>query len=271
MGEFFDAEQGGPLRLELRSVDGRDFTLLRRIAFRSDHYAECFVVPADLRHFTTDLASVPALFTWLVPKSGDFLPAAVLHDGLVRPDGFLGPDTDRHGQPFARPEADHIFREAMIGLGTGRVRAWLMWSAVTLSTIWHSGQRLLRAAMIGVLGTILVLGVLATLDFFDLVNVVPWMGGTVTPWWWELLGGAAGAVLIPAVLGLTWGRFRTAGVITGIALALLLHVTVALALLVGLYQVVERIVSGPADQDGVRTRDRAQAQRRAQAEPRHTA
>ena len=25
MGEFFDARDGGPLRLELRSVDGRDF------------------------------------------------------------------------------------------------------------------------------------------------------------------------------------------------------------------------------------------------------
>ena len=271
MGEFFDAEQGGPLRLELRSIDGRDFTLLRRIAFRSDHYSECFVVPADLRTFTTDLASVPALFTWLVPRSGDFLPAAVLHDALVRRGAFLGPDTDRDGQPFARPEADRIFREAMIGLGTGRVRAWLMWSAVTLSTMWHSGRTWTRAVLVGLLGTVTVLGILATLDFVNVIDLVPWMGGPDTPWWQKILGGAAGAVVIPAVLGLSWGRFRAAGMITGIALALLLHVTLALALLLVLYRLVERVVSGPADEDGVRTQDTIEAARAGRGAPRHTA
>lgn len=270
MGEFFDAEQGGPLRLELRSIDGRDFTLLRQIAFRSDHYAECFVVPADLRTFRTDLASVPALFTWLVPKSGDFLPAAVLHDALVRPGAFLGPDTDRDGQPFARPEADRIFREAMIGLGTGRVRAWLMWSAVTLGTMWHSGTTWTRAVLVSLLGTVAVLGVLATLDFLNVIDLLPWMGGPETPWWQKVLGGAAGAVVIPGVLGLSWGRFWVAGVITGVALAFLLHVTIVLALLLAAYQLVERLVSGPADRDGVRTQDKIKAQRTSQGEPRHT-
>ncbi|WP_109473803.1 DUF1353 domain-containing protein [Ornithinimicrobium cavernae] len=258
MGEFFDAEQGGPLRLELRSVDGRDFTLLRQIGFRSEHYAECFVVPADLRRFTTDLASVPAVFTWLVPKSGDFLPAAVLHDALTRPGAWIGPDLDRHGAPFGRVEADRIFREAMIGLGTGRVRAWLMWAAVTLSTMWHSGRSWTRAALLGVLGTVLVLGVLATLDFFDVWDVLPWMGEH--RWWRELLQGALGAVVVPSVLGLTWGPLWRAGVITGTALAFLLHVTAVLALLVLAYQVVERVVSGPTDSRGVRTKDRARAE-----------
>lgn len=260
MGAFFDAEDGGPLRLELRSVDGRDFTLLRRIGFDSDHYVECFVVPTDLRTFRTDLASVPALFTWLVPKSGVFLPAAVLHDGLVRPGAFIGPDTDRNGEPFSRSEADHIFREAMIGLGTGRVRAWLMWSAVTLSTMWHSRRLWTRIVLVGLLAVIAVLGVLTTLDFFDVVNVVPWMGGPETPWWRKILTGAAGALLIPAVLSLSWGRNWRAGAIAGVALAFLLHVTAVLAVLLLLYQLVERIVSGPTDRDGLHTRDRLAAQ-----------
>ena len=56
VGEFYDAETGGVLRLELRSVDGRDFTLLRRFGYRSPDHAEPFVVPADLDTFTTDLA-----------------------------------------------------------------------------------------------------------------------------------------------------------------------------------------------------------------------
>lgn len=254
MVEFFDAEEGGPLRLELRSVDGRDFHLLRKIGFCSQHYEECFVVPADLRRFTTDLASVPALFTWLVPKSGDFLPAAVLHDAITRPGSFIGPALGRDGAPFDRAEADLVFREAMIGLGTGRVRAWLMWAAVTLTTMWHSGRVLTRMLLVGVLGAIVVLGTLATLDLFDVWDVLPWMGQHV--WWRELLQGGVGAVGIPVLLGLTWGRHWRAGVITGVALALLLHVTVALCALVLAYQGVERMVSGPADHDGVRTRDR---------------
>lgn len=254
MGEFFDAEEGGPLRLELRSVDGRDFHLLRKIGYCSAHYEECFVVPADLRRFTTDLASVPALFTWLVPKSGDFLPAAVLHDALTRPGAYIGPDTGRDGTPFGRAEADQIFREAMIGLGTGRVRAWLMWAAVTLTTMWHSGRARTRVALAGVLGAIVVLGALATIDFFDVWDVLPWMGEHV--WWREALRGAVGAVLIPSALSLTWGKWWRAGVITGIALAFLLHVTIVLALLVVAYQLVERVVSGPANREGVRTRDR---------------
>ena len=266
MGEFFDAEQGGPLRLELRSVDGRDFHLLRQIGYCSEHYEECFVVPSDLRRFTTDLASVPALFTWLVPRSGDFLPAAVLHDALIRPGDFIGPVVDRDGEPFGRLEADRLFREAMIGLGTGRVRAWLMWSAVTLSTMWHSGRAWTRAVLVGLLGTVTVLGVLATLGFLDVIDLVPWMGGAGTAWWWKLLTGAAGALVIPAVLSLSWGRLWRAGAITGVALAFLLHVTVVLAVLVGAYQVVERIVSGPADRDGVRTQDKARAGRATDAE-----
>ena len=64
MGEFFDARDGGPLRLELRSVDGRDFTLLRRLGYATEEYPEPFVVPRDLEDFATDFASVPHVFTW---------------------------------------------------------------------------------------------------------------------------------------------------------------------------------------------------------------
>lgn len=247
MGYFFDAEQGGPLRLELRSIDGRDFSLLRRIAYSSDDYAEAFVVPADLHTFRTDLASVPGAFTWLVPRSGVFLPAAVLHDGLIHPGASLGPQVER-------PEADLILREASIGLGTGRVRAWLMWSAVTIATMWRSDRWGRRAALVALLGAVLVLGVLSTLDLFGLGPGLPWMAAGT--WWGRLLGGAAAAVVVPSLLSIGWGRFWQAGVIVGVAFALLLHVTVAIVLLYALYRVVERIVSGPPDEEGVRMNDR---------------
>ena len=235
MGYFFDALDGGPLRLELRSVDGRAFRLLRRIGYRSDDYPVPFEVPGNLETFRTDLASVPDVFAWLVPRSGDFLPAAVLHDGLV--DGqYRGPRIDRF-------EADRIFRTAMEELGTGRVRSWLMWSAATVGTLWTGRRVRDRAALVVLLAAVTLLGTAATLDLLDLWNHLPWMGRA--PLWRELVGGATAAVVIPAVLALTWGRRWAAGTIIGVALAFLLHVTVAVALVTGLYLVLERLVSGP--------------------------
>ncbi|MBA2694594.1 MAG: DUF1353 domain-containing protein [Ornithinimicrobium sp.] len=235
MGEFFDAEDGGSLRLELLSVDGRDFSLLRRIGYRSKRYDEPFVVPADLETFSTDLASVPRVFTWLVPRIGDFLPAAVVHDALVDEQDYLGPPVDR-------AEADLIFREAMIGLGTGKVRAWLMWSAVTCATMWDGRRLVDRLALILLVGVVSILGGLATLDFLDVWDVLPWMGQR--PWPEELAGGAFFALVIPSALAATWGSQWPAGVIVGVALAFLLHVTVVLLALYLVYLGLERLVSG---------------------------
>ncbi len=235
MGKFFDVEDGGPLRLELRSVDGRDFTLLRQLGYDSDRHDESFTVPADLRTFETDLASVPSVFTWLVPRIGLFLPAAVLHDALIEPEQYIGPEIDRS-------EADRIFRSAMIGLGTGGVRAWLMWSAVTVATMWKGPQIAQRIALVATIGVVTVLGITATLDLFDVWNVLPWMGerSTLT----ELGWGALFAVLVPSVLSIGWGKAWAAGMIIGIALALLLYVTILLALLYVAYLGLERVVSG---------------------------
>lgn len=248
MGYFTDALTGGPLRLELRSVDGRDFTVLRPIAYHADDYDEPFVVPADVDRFRTDLASVPWFLTWLVPVSGDFLPAAVLHDGLVRPGCYTGPAVDR-------VEADRLFRVAMIGLGTGRVRAWLMWAAVSVTTMWQSGERGRRAALVGLLSAVVLLGTLATLDLLDVWDVLPWMGRR--SWPAELAGGALAALLVPTALAVSWGRLWPAGVITGVALAFLLHVTAVIAVLYACYRLLERVVSGPTDERGVRVRDRS--------------
>lgn len=236
MGHFEDATDGGPLRLDLRSVDGHAFQVLRPIAYVSPEYPEAFVAPADPRTFRTDLASVPWVFTWLVPRSGIFLPAAVLHDATVRGD-YLGPAIDRAG-------ADRLFRRAARDLGTGAIRCWLMWAAVTMATMWERPRArwYSRGVVVALVAAVTVLGTLATGDLIGVGPGVPWMAGSVGM---RLLGGAAGALVIPAVLALSWGRFAPAGVITGIALAFLLHVTVLIALLYALYWLAERIVSGP--------------------------
>lgn len=234
---------------------GRErFLMLRRIGYL-DRDVGPLLVPAQA-DFLTDLASVPMLFTWLVPKTGAHLPAALLHDGLVRQGAYVAVD----GRPVSltRVDADRIFRDAMADTGTPLVRRWLVWAAVTTNTLWlgrdngwTATQRWrYRLAVVGTLGAIALLGVLATLDLFDLVDVVPWMGhGTFLA---ELARGTAVAVALPAVLGLLWGRFRVAGWIMCIGLALLLHVTVALVALTGLYGLVERAAAAlvPASPGG---------------------
>jgi hypothetical protein len=85
-------------------------------------------VPAG---FVTDFASVPGLFTWLVPRYGRFTKAAILHDFLC--------DEAKEGR-FIRSQADGIFRRVMRELGVGFIRRWVMWAAVRLGSGWSVFQ-----------------------------------------------------------------------------------------------------------------------------------
>src|SRR6266508_1197132 len=227
---FYDVATGGPIQLELQQ-DRAQFRVLRQFGYRDPGYGEAFVVPANVADFTTDLASIPRLFGWLVPGLGTHLPAVVLHDGLVVPPG--APPTHL-GPPVDREEADRILRDAMASLGTPRIRRWLMWTGVLLATAWSTmNPRWWWPTLVTATITIVVaLGVVATLDLIDVWDVLPWMGDR--PWRVELVGGAAFAVAIPLLLSIAWGRRWLAGAITGIALAFLLHVTIVLFALFGL-------------------------------------
>lgn len=238
------------VRLERVLIDGREqFRMTRRIAY-DDRELGQILVPKALGTFVTDLTSVPMIMTWLVPKTGEHLPAALLHDGLITP---LGNDADyisTDGNTVNRIEADRIFRDAMADRGTGLVRRWLIWSAVTLGTIFSTNDLGLskartwryRIAMAGSLLVIVYLGVCATLDLVDTrwwgFARLPWMGDR--SWWVEILGGGAAAIAVPFLLGLTWGKFRVAGWVGGITTSLLIHVMVFLVGLTVLYQVTER-------------------------------
>jgi len=241
-----------PPRIVLaRTADlvGARFRMERRIGYRDRHVGD-ILVPAGLGSFATDLASVPALFTWLVPKDGNHLPAALLHDGLQYSPGEEPSYVSVEGHDIDAIEANRVFRDAMCDTGTGTVRRWLMWAAVTVAslvtgrgvamsrgTIWRY-----RVAVVGTVAVVVVLGVLATLDLFDVdgpLPQVPWMpeGGFVA----ELARGVAGALVVPFVLAATWGRFWQAGVIAALSLAVLLHVTVALVAITAVYQAAERL------------------------------
>jgi hypothetical protein len=76
---------------------------------------ERFEVPTG---FTTDFATVPQVFTWLVPRYGVYTKAAILHDYLCVE------------KPVNRSDADGIFRRVMRELGVSFLRRWIMWAAV---------------------------------------------------------------------------------------------------------------------------------------------
>ena len=236
--------------LERHAEEGVEtFSLERRLAYLDRHLGE-LLVPAD-PDFRTDLTSVPALFTWLVPKTGAHLPAALLHDALVagRDDPTSYASTDGH--EVDRVTADRIFRDAMADTGTGVIRRWIVWTAVTVATIfvgrevaWTSARHWSYRLAAGVtIVTILYLGYSSTGDLFDRSWVgavqVPWMGDR--PWWAELAGGLSGAIVLPLALSLLWGRLRMAGAIAGVMLAVLLHVTVGLAVIAATYLALERL------------------------------
>jgi len=236
---FFDPATGGTMVLQLEP-DGARFRMLRQLGYRDPSYREPFIVPKDVASFRTDLASIPWFFAWLVPGLGTHLPAVLLHDGLVvRPDEgktHIGPDVDRE-------EADRILRDAMASLGTPVVRRWLMWTATILATAFSTLQPRWwwRSLVVATLLLVAVLGVVATLDLLDVADVLPWMGDR--PWAVELASGASMAVVIPLLVSVLWRRLWRAGAIASIALALLLHVTVSVAVVYGIYWLLERVLS----------------------------
>jgi hypothetical protein len=235
---FYNPGSTGDFELNLQFADGKQFKLLKPIAYRDDNHPEPFEVPGGFR---TDLASVPDLFTWLVPRNGVYTPAAVLHDALVNPELHFNPPVDRF-------EADHIFRRALRELGTGRVRARLMWTAVTANSMVKSSALWDCFKVILTVEAVVIIGIVATGDLFDKWGHVPWMGDR--PWWQELIGGALGALAFPVLTALLWWRRWAAGYIAGVALAFLLHVTLVLWVLYRAYLGIERLASGPRNKDG---------------------
>ena len=249
---FYDAEQGpgSEIVVALERVPGsgaEEWFLMRKIAYRDREVEKAgepdIVVPRDHKDFRTDLTSVPQLMTWLVGRSGVHLPAALVHDALTEP--FIGRDgegkvlKDWTGpKEISQLQADRVFRDAMADLGTPVIRRWLVWSAVSMPTAWTVSKIRAGLGFLGLLG-IVVLGWFATLDLFDKGAWLPWMGDDM-PWGWELLSGFGMAVVVPVVLSVVWPKgTRKAGMITGIALAALVHVTAAVGAVTFAYQVAE--------------------------------
>ena len=112
-----------PLQLEYQ--DGRRWLLIHPFTYEigSEGSGRSISVPAG---FVTDFASVPRFFWRLLPPTGKYGKASVLHDYLYQGGGVTEEVMEQDHtftviSPVTRKQADDIFLEAMIVLG---VNTW---------------------------------------------------------------------------------------------------------------------------------------------------
>jgi hypothetical protein len=108
--------------LVAKQVADFHWELVQPLEYRGN--SELFVVPIGS---STDYASVPKIFQWLIPRSGRYTRAAVLHDYLWS------------SGKCSLADADGIFRKAMAELGVPFLRRWTMWAAVRIASLAKSG------------------------------------------------------------------------------------------------------------------------------------
>lgn len=220
----------------LRQVDAKTFRLAQ--PFRYDDGARRFDVPED---DVTDLASVPRVLTWLIPRYGRHTLAALVHDHL------------QDETSVSSEEADVIFRDAMGETGVPLSRRWLMWSAVALRTQWKLGG--LRSARVFL--WVAIFGVVALLLWPAVALVMVFSFGSEAITFSALAVGAA--VLAPLAFSWVWGGLWRLGALGGIALLLftvqVVLVVFALALYLGVEWLVERLFVPQPRRNPVLTRD----------------
>lgn len=103
--------------LQLEYMDGINYRLLSEFDFASEEAERIVRVPAG---FITDFASVPRFFWRVLPPTGQYGKAAVVHDYLYR----------THLAP--KVVADRVFLEGMRVLDVPRWKANIMYAAVHL-------------------------------------------------------------------------------------------------------------------------------------------
>lgn len=121
-----DEKYGG--RMVVEQLDAERWQLVVPLAYKGNE--QNFLVPAG---YISDLASVPRITAWLVPKNGLYSRAAVLHDYLLTDALKVGKITSN--------DADGLFRKAMRELGVPRVKRWLMWTGVRWGALFNAARR----------------------------------------------------------------------------------------------------------------------------------
>ena len=220
-GHFRKRYSYNPAEIVLRQTDATDFALEESFRYIDDDGADRWVVPdTDV----TDLASVPAFLTWLVPRYGRHTFAALLHDHLQ--DSTID-------DPVTSAQADEVFRDAMADTGVPLLRRWLMWAAVRARTRKNAGG----LGMVATLGWLLVYGVIGCLGFPILVLAVVAGWLSVGP----VLAIGAVVFLSPFVLGLAWRRDYRFAVLTALGVLVVGYTALLDVLVYGIYAAFETL------------------------------
>lgn len=111
-------------KLWLEQVDGTIWIVASDFIYFSEMFRGKFIVPKGTE---TDLASVPWLFRRIMPKSGKYNPAAVLHDA-----GYHGKLMTITGLRvnLIKPHCDLLFLEALEVAGVGEKKRKFMYEMV---------------------------------------------------------------------------------------------------------------------------------------------
>lgn len=113
---------------ELRWHEDTTATLLADVIYQDKDTT--YIVP---KGYITDGASVPRALSWIYPKYGAYLKAAILHDWLITDLLPTGAITSNR--------VDQLFKEAMATLKIPKLRQWSMWSGVRLGAIGNKKRR----------------------------------------------------------------------------------------------------------------------------------
>jgi hypothetical protein len=217
-GPFSAADGSQPARFELRQVDDDDFQLLTPFNFTS---AAGTTIP--VRHELlgkTDLASIPSFLGWFARRHGRHTPAALLHDELITDD----PDQLPPQAQLPPAAADRLFREALRASDVALVKAWVLWTGVTLLTRWRTRP-------------------------WGRAGIVAWFAAALAGTGLLILGAGTGqpvlvaiALVAPMPFAALWGPQYTAGLIAGYAFWPVAFGSVPGWLAYQVYQGVEQVV-----------------------------
>ncbi len=220
---FFEADGDTAARVVLEQTGPSTFRVVEAFRYVDAESGDEFVVP-DPRwgEAHTDLASVPSILLWFIPRYGQHTLPALLHDQLV--DHDLVDDRER---------ADRIFRDAMGEQGVRFLRRWLMWTAVSLATMVRQRRWVLVPVAMWLAG-------FGALAFRLTPPFTAWdVGGFRTlieiPWWLAALVAAFG----PLVGSVLWGRRYLVGVMAGYGAFLFAVPLTAILLAFGVYWSLE--------------------------------
>jgi len=113
--------------LDLEYLDGRAWRLLAGFEYECVVLERILVIPSG---FLTDFASMPRALWPLLPPTGRYGKAAVVHDFLYRTAGQA-----------TRLEADQVLVEAMTALGVSRLTRWAIYAGVRAGgrSSYHGG------------------------------------------------------------------------------------------------------------------------------------